>query len=499
MSSFDPKTILGPFEVGILISYVLFGVMTSQTYIYYRRFIDDPPRLKVLVAFIWLCEVAHTACVGYTLYDYTISNHTNPERLAGAAPKSFDVAIVLSAVIGASVQGFFSFRIYVFSKKPFIPILIWIMALWHLLACIVLTGEGIQMTTMARYETKWGWLATACWSVSTVNDWTITATLVFLLHTRRTDVDKRTINDPTLSLADKVIQWCEVFLKRKRPENNLAPICRSFLNIHNHLLIACAALKNNKELALSANVGIFLRLVGERTGSKYDNRTFVIERVALFPRETSDAVAARTTWKYGNTDGEHSSPEEHSKMLVGYCMLPNGKLADTQLWLISIPRLYSHILPPNFDLHQYITHVNRGVTHFHASFWNISRDISDSELEVAEPPDSYCDYAFSHLQTVSGLKGQGVIGIQNEDGTRTPLFKRAQSGHIRKCAPGETDSDGPAAYKKLIADPSRIVKKIMVDLDAWYEIQDMALRLTEKRYPVETVQAQLLKYGAALD
>jgi hypothetical protein len=45
------------------------------------------------------------------------------------------------------------------------------------------------------------------------------------------------------------------------------------------LLIACAELKNNKELAA------ILRLVKERAGSKYDNRTFIIERVALFPRE----------------------------------------------------------------------------------------------------------------------------------------------------------------------------------------------------------------------
>ncbi|KAJ7020863.1 hypothetical protein C8F04DRAFT_1403337, partial [Mycena alexandri] len=150
-----------------------------------------------------VCEVAHAACVGYTLYDYTISDYTHPERLAGAAPKSFDAAITLSAVIGGSVQGFFSFRIYAFSKKLFIPILIWIMALWRLLGCIVLTGEGIQMTTMARYEAKWGWLATVCWSVSTVNDWTITATLVFLLHTRR----RTGVHQRTAALVDKLITW----------------------------------------------------------------------------------------------------------------------------------------------------------------------------------------------------------------------------------------------------------------------------------------------------
>ncbi|KAJ7720192.1 hypothetical protein B0H16DRAFT_1474540 [Mycena metata] len=217
MSSFNPNTTLGALQIGVLISYVLFGVMTSQTYIYYHRFPDDPPRLKVLVAFVWytalatklVCEVIHTVCVGYTLYDYAISDYTHPERLAGAAPKSFDVAILLSAVIGVSVQGFFSFRIYAFSKKLLIPILIWIMALWRLVGCGILMMEGIQMIMMARYEAKWTWLATACWSVSTVNDWTITVTLVFLLHSRRTDGHKRAPpkSRRTAALVDKLITW----------------------------------------------------------------------------------------------------------------------------------------------------------------------------------------------------------------------------------------------------------------------------------------------------
>ncbi|KAJ6560245.1 hypothetical protein B0H19DRAFT_1069918 [Mycena capillaripes] len=290
--------------------------------------------------------------------------------------------------------------------------------------------------------------------------------LVWSLNSESHDI---TLNDPTLSLADKVIQW-------------------NFLNVHNHLTIACAALKNSKKIADTVNVCIFLRLVEECTGSKYDNRSFLIERVALLPREDSDDVAARTKWKYGNTGPDYDPKDsDHCKLFVGYCLLPTGKMADTQQWIIPTtpndPRLERTVLPPNFDLHRYITHVNRGVTHFHASFWELGRDMSDAELESAEQPPVYCRYAFDHLIALSGLKGQGVIGVVNEDGSRTPIFKRAASGHIRVCAPGETDSDGPAAYKKLLTDPSRIVKKIADDLETWYLVQEMGLGLTEKRVP----------------
>ncbi|KAJ6602635.1 hypothetical protein DFH09DRAFT_1069019 [Mycena vulgaris] len=246
-----------------------------------------------------------------------------------------------------------------------------------------------------------------------------------------------TINDPTLSLADKVIQW----------------------------------------------------VVDERvrSGSKYDNRTFVIDRVDLLNRESSDELAARINWTKGNTDVHHTdrAKESHCKLLVGFCQLPNGKLADTQMWCIPTDyHLANTVLPPNFDLHRYITHVNRGVTHFHASFWPLPRDISDSALEASEAPDAYCTYFWDNFQLLSGLKGQGVTGIVNKDGTRTPLIKRSQSGHIRLCASGETDSDGPPEYKKQLENPSRMVAKIAGELDYFYLLQDKALSMTETKSPI---------------
>jgi hypothetical protein len=39
----------GVFQIGVLISYVLFGVTTTQAYIYYSRFPDDSPKIKGLV------------------------------------------------------------------------------------------------------------------------------------------------------------------------------------------------------------------------------------------------------------------------------------------------------------------------------------------------------------------------------------------------------------------------------------------------------------------
>ncbi|KAJ7916147.1 hypothetical protein B0H13DRAFT_2323635 [Mycena leptocephala] len=196
------NTTLGALQIGVLVSYVLFGVTTTQAYIYYSRFPDDSAKLKALVAFVWVCEFGHAICVGHTLYTYTISDYGHPESLALATPKSLGTAVFFSGVIAASVQGFFSFRIYALSQKLYISILIWGMAFLRLLACTVMFVGVLDMTSLAHYETQWGWLLTATWSVSTANDWTITATLVVLLYKQRANVFKR-----TAALVDKIIAW----------------------------------------------------------------------------------------------------------------------------------------------------------------------------------------------------------------------------------------------------------------------------------------------------
>ncbi|KAJ7916161.1 hypothetical protein B0H13DRAFT_2323650 [Mycena leptocephala] len=199
---FDPNITLGVFQIGVLISYVLFGVTTTQAYIYYSRFPDDSPKIKGLVAFVWLCEVAHVICIGHALYTYTISDYTHPERLALAAPKSLSTSILFSGIIAASVQGFFSFRIYTLSKKLYITLIIWTMSFLRLLGAVVAFVVALRMITLARFEAQWGWLLMVTWSVSTANDLAITVTLVVLLRRQRPSTYKR-----TTALVDKLITW----------------------------------------------------------------------------------------------------------------------------------------------------------------------------------------------------------------------------------------------------------------------------------------------------
>ncbi|KAF7348653.1 hypothetical protein MVEN_01383700 [Mycena venus] len=198
-----PHTTIGVCLIGALVSFMLFGVMTTQTYIYYKRFPDDSLKLKALVAFVWTCDGVHTLCVGHLLYVYTIYDNAHTQGILGRpAPKSYETTIFFYGVTGAIVQGFFSFRIYGFSKKLYLCILIYVLAFLRLLATIASLYVGLRMTSLAKYLEQEVWRATAGWAMGTTNDLIITSTLVVILHRRRKDAFRR-----TAALVDQVILW----------------------------------------------------------------------------------------------------------------------------------------------------------------------------------------------------------------------------------------------------------------------------------------------------
>ncbi|KAF7342420.1 hypothetical protein MVEN_01831000 [Mycena venus] len=200
--SFDANGTIGAYQIGVLISYVLLGVTTTQTYIYYSRFPEDPAILKALVAFVWVCEVAHAICIAHALYQFTILDFGNPERLFSRLPISLDVAIFFSALIEQSVLGFFSFRIYTLSKKLYVPILIVLVTSVRLLGSMVTFVVTLRLPSLQSYTAHWGWLSIAQWCAGVFNDVLTTAALVVLLYNQRTSAQRRTV-----ALVDKIIVW----------------------------------------------------------------------------------------------------------------------------------------------------------------------------------------------------------------------------------------------------------------------------------------------------
>jgi ABC-type sugar transport system permease subunit len=109
-----------------------------------------------------------------------------------------------------SVQVFFNFQIYAFSRKLYIPILIWTMVSLCLLVGFGNFISGLLMASLADHNRHWLWLSEFVWSISMATDLTIAATLVFHLHQQRKKVDKRSVM--ILILLIRIRNYCSFFV-----------------------------------------------------------------------------------------------------------------------------------------------------------------------------------------------------------------------------------------------------------------------------------------------
>ncbi|KAJ6485524.1 hypothetical protein C8R45DRAFT_1214296 [Mycena sanguinolenta] len=198
---FDADSTLGALLIGVLLSYVLFGVTTTQVYLYSGRFPNDSRGMKLLVAGVWLLELGHVICIGHTLYVLVVSDFGHPERITDI-PESLGVSTLLNAVIAMCVQGFFSYRIYRLWKRLAIPLLSWALSFLFLGATAAVFVIGFQASvTFQLFEVQWGWLLDSMWAVAAANDLIIAMALVFWLVREREDTYQIT------AVVDKVIGW----------------------------------------------------------------------------------------------------------------------------------------------------------------------------------------------------------------------------------------------------------------------------------------------------
>ncbi|KAJ6454221.1 hypothetical protein C8R45DRAFT_628873 [Mycena sanguinolenta] len=202
LASFDPNPTLGAVEIGVLLSYALFGVATAQTYTYFSRFPEDPRRVKVLTAFIWACGVVQCFCLGHSLYTFTITDYANLPRLFGPPPKTLSTSTLFSGLTAACVHGFFAYRIYTFTKKIYIPAVVWLMALAHLVGRVGLFATTLHASSVGSYLVQREWLVTTNWGLSVAADVVIATTMVIMLHQQRFRA-----RASTAVVVDKLILW----------------------------------------------------------------------------------------------------------------------------------------------------------------------------------------------------------------------------------------------------------------------------------------------------
>ncbi|KAK7036111.1 hypothetical protein R3P38DRAFT_3392050, partial [Favolaschia claudopus] len=202
-SPLNPANI-GAVQIASLISFLLFGIVTSQTYTYFTRFPADSRAIKLLVR-ISINEAAHAGCIGHALYTYAILDYGHPELLGAATPKSLDASMLIGIFVVVCVQGFFQFRIHALYRKPYLPVICGVMSVGSLTAGLIVFGHSISVASrdlslQAEVDKEFKNFFTLFWVLTTTNDLTITAILLFFFIKQRSDAHHR-----TKALVDKLI------------------------------------------------------------------------------------------------------------------------------------------------------------------------------------------------------------------------------------------------------------------------------------------------------
>ncbi|KAF8879098.1 hypothetical protein CPB84DRAFT_318120 [Gymnopilus junonius] len=141
---------LGATFIGFNISCVIFGILTTQVYVYFQRFPLDKLAYKLLVAALWCLELLDQIFIAYSVYFYVITNFANPFAiLRGKIIWTLIIQIVLGNFVGTIVKCCFSMRVWRFSKRNlYITGAIVIMILVQFALAILYCVKAFQLTSL---------------------------------------------------------------------------------------------------------------------------------------------------------------------------------------------------------------------------------------------------------------------------------------------------------------------------------------------------------------
>ncbi|KAF7300460.1 hypothetical protein HMN09_00929900 [Mycena chlorophos] len=201
----DMSPTLGALLVGTLLSCVLWGILTTQVYLYFGRFAEDRRAMKILVAVVWTLELVHAISISHTTYTYLVLDYTDPLKLQGKMPATLAVSVLVGAIITATVQGYFSFRIWVLAPNAFFKLVsgvLWLSAAAYLFGSLADTILSIEAPNIATFLSKYGKLMLYPTILNLANDLLITAALLtILIWTRQQGIAR------TALLVDRLILW----------------------------------------------------------------------------------------------------------------------------------------------------------------------------------------------------------------------------------------------------------------------------------------------------
>ncbi|TFK72781.1 hypothetical protein BDN72DRAFT_281523 [Pluteus cervinus] len=189
---------LGAFELGVIVSGVLFGITTSQAYVYYQRYTNDPLRLRILVSVVWFLELCHAVAAFEGFYEVSVLNVGLQK-----SPIGFNLAFLFSGTVTS--LAYFTYRIRVVTERQWPACICWALSTIRFVGTIWLAAL-LFVIPMEDLPVKWSPLATTVWLIGAFADVVITTSLsVDLIRKRKEAIFGRRILDKIIATTIRLV------------------------------------------------------------------------------------------------------------------------------------------------------------------------------------------------------------------------------------------------------------------------------------------------------
>ncbi|KAE9392852.1 hypothetical protein BT96DRAFT_979191 [Gymnopus androsaceus JB14] len=130
----------GPMFIGFSFNLVLYGIMTTQVYLYFNTFKKDRVWMKILVVFLYLADTVNTVFDAAYLYNSLIV-HFDDVSYLGNATWVFATDPAMTCLIAGVVQLFFVWRVKVLTSNWWMVAIVSLAALTGLVGGLITTYE----------------------------------------------------------------------------------------------------------------------------------------------------------------------------------------------------------------------------------------------------------------------------------------------------------------------------------------------------------------------
>ncbi|KAH8989084.1 hypothetical protein EDB92DRAFT_1947632 [Lactarius akahatsu] len=206
----DIRDSFGAAFVGLLVSTIFFGWTIAQTCLYFWNYGNrDSKLLKFFVAFVTFMDALHTIMCAYAIYWYLVLNFGNLESLGDSMwamnvrhpelsyylyshARSFrltQLQVILSVIIGDSVQFYYARRVYVVSRSIICPILIVVVVVIGSGAGLYLNAKQFALKHFASVH-SFVWPTYVAMGSIALGDSLVAASMCWSLYRRRTGFAK---------------------------------------------------------------------------------------------------------------------------------------------------------------------------------------------------------------------------------------------------------------------------------------------------------------------